>query len=268
MRSTLLISMAIVLMVFALIACDTGQAEFKTERIEGSGPVVRVSRDVSGFTGVRLSTIGTLHVKIGKTEGLEIEAEGNLIEYIETTVEDGTLKISNRRKFNLKAREPIKYFVTVKKLDRIALSSSGDAFLPAIESKRFEIALSSSGDLEVESLAVEHLDVSISSSGDAYVGMIGAGSIDASLSSSGDLQFGGGEVGDLDLSISSSGDFDGVDLKADMATVRISSSGDAYIWVTDGLVANLSSSGSVHYAGDPSVTLQKSSSGKVKQLSH
>jgi hypothetical protein len=266
MRSTLVISLATVVTVFALVACDTGQAEWKSKRVDGSGSVVLVSRDVDDFTGIHLSTIGTVHVKIGKTAGLEIEAEENLIEYIETEVEDGTLKISNRKRFNLKAREPIKYYVTVRNLDRIALSSSGDAVLPHIENETFKISLSSSGDLEAKSLAVGHLDVNISSSGDAYVGMIGAESIDASLSSSGDLEFGGGEVGRLKLKISSSGDFDGVDLKADVAMVKISSSGDAYVWVTDDLVATLSSSGSVHYAGDPSVTLQRSSSGRARRM--
>jgi hypothetical protein len=266
MKSTFLISMAAVFMMFAVLACDTGQAEWKSQRVDGSGSVVRVSRDVSDFTGVHLSTIGTVHVKIGKVEGLDIEAEENLIEYIETEVKDGTLKISNRRKFNLKAKEPIKYFVTVKKLDRIALSSSGDAILPVIENNRFSIALSSSGDLQAQALAVGHLDVNLSSSGDAYIERIGAESIDAGLSSSGDLQVGGGEVEILKLSISSSGDFDGVDLKAGTAAVRLSSSGDAYLWVTDALVATLSSSGSVHYSGDPIVTKQRSSSGKVKRM--
>jgi hypothetical protein len=268
MKTTLVISMAIVVMVFAVIACDTGQAEWKSKRVDGSGSVVRVSRDVGDFTGVHLSTIGTVHVKMGKKEALEIEAEENLIEYIETEVEHGTLKISNRKRFNLKAREPIKYFVTVRKLDRIALSSSGDAVLPHIENENFAIALSSSGDLKAKSLAVGHLDVSISSSGDAHIGMLGAELIDASLSSSGDLEIDGGEAGHLKLNISSSGDFDGVDLKAEMAMVRISSSGNAYVWVTDDLIATLSSSGSVHYAGDPSVTVQKSSSGRVKRMGH
>ncbi len=266
MKSNLLISVAVVFMVFAVIACDTGQAEWKAQRIDGTGSVVRVSRDVGDFTGVHLATTGTVHVKLGKTEGLEIEAEDNLIEYIETEVEDGTLKISTRRKFNLKAREPIEYFITVKNLDLIALSSSGDADLPQIETRSFSIVLSSSGDLKMKGLATAHLDVGISSSGDAYIEMIGAESIDAALSSSGDLQFGGGEVGDLRLTVSSSGDFEGLDLKAERARVTLSSSGDAYLWVTDDLVATLSSSGSVHYSGDPAVTKQRSSSGKVKRM--
>ncbi len=266
MKSTLLISVAIVFMVIALVACDTGQAEWKAKRIDGTGSVVRAKRDVSGFTGVHLATMGTVYVTIGKTEGLEIEAEDNLIEYFETEVTDGTLKINTRRKFNLKAKEPIKYFVTVKKLDMIALSSSGDAHLPQIENKTFSIALSSSGDLKMKGLATQHLDVSISSSGDAHIEMIGAESIDAALSSSGDLHFGGGEVEDLRLSVSSSGDFDGIDLKSERAKVILSSSGDAYVWVTDDLVATLSSSGSVHYSGDAAVTKQRSSSGRVKRM--
>lgn len=266
MKSNLLISVAVAFMVILVIGCDTGLAEWKVQRIDGTGSVVRIRRDVSGFTGVHLATIGTVYVTIGKSEGLEIEAEENLIEYIETEVEDGTLKIDTRRRFNLKAREPIKYFVTVKQLDMIALSSSGDAVLPEIENKSFSIALSSSGDLEMKGLATQHLDVDISSSGDAYIEMIGAQSIDASLSSSGDLKFGGGEVEDLRLSVSSSGNFDGIDLKSERARVKLSSSGDAYVWVTDDLVTTLSSSGSVHYSGDPVVTKQRSSSGRVKRM--
>jgi hypothetical protein len=54
--------------------------------VRGSGNVVEETREVSGVSGVELATLGTLHVEIGESESLRIEAEDNLLEYIETDV--------------------------------------------------------------------------------------------------------------------------------------------------------------------------------------
>ena len=48
---------------------------------------------MSGVTGVNLATIGHLTIELGDTESLRIEAEDNLMEYIETDVRSGKLRI-------------------------------------------------------------------------------------------------------------------------------------------------------------------------------
>jgi hypothetical protein len=248
--------------------CETSQAKRGSIKVEGSGPVAKVDVDVAGFTRVHLATIGTIYVDFGKTEGLVIEAEDNLIEYFEIEVKKGSLKIDTRKNTNLRPRKPVRFHVTMKSLEAIALSSSGDAVLPDIESKDFAIALSSSGDLEMGKLTTSYLDVSLSSSGDAEIEKLAAESIDVALSSSGDLSVGGGKVEQQNVSLSSSGDYDARDLESAAARVRLSSSGDAYVWVNEDLTATVTSSGSVYYSGNPSVRQSTSSSGRVKRMSH
>ena len=73
------------------------------------------------------------------------------------------------------------------------------------------------------------------------------------LSSSGNLSIAGGEVKSQTVTISSSGNYAAGDVRSQSADVRSSSSGRAILWVTEKLVAVLSSSGEVRYCGSPKV---------------
>jgi len=119
-RTKLLI--ALVLATLVIMACSLGN--FRAVR--GSGEVVEESRTVSGVTGVELATIGNLTIEVGDTESLRIEAEDNLMEYIETEVLNGNLRINTRNNINLRNTRPVNYYLTVTSLEAIKISSSGD----------------------------------------------------------------------------------------------------------------------------------------------
>ena len=77
-------------MALSILACQVGGLTV----VRGSGDVVEEVREVSGFTGVALlEGIGELTIKGGETESLRIEAEDNLMPYLETEVRKGTLEI-------------------------------------------------------------------------------------------------------------------------------------------------------------------------------
>src|SRR6266540_758553 len=61
--------------------------------LKGSGIVVSERRQVSGFDKIYCRSSGTLRVTQSGTESLTIEADNNLMELIETKVEDGELRI-------------------------------------------------------------------------------------------------------------------------------------------------------------------------------
>jgi hypothetical protein len=234
-------------------------------RVDGSGHVVSEERPVQGVTGVNLATIGTLYIEFGSEEKLIIEAEDNLIDYFRTRVRGDMLTIETRRNTNLHTRKPVKYRLTVRDLNSISISSSGDIFAPDIEAGRFKVNVSSSGDLEIGDLKADLLRVTISSSGDVEIGKVHAGAVDVSISSSGSLYIAGGKTEEQDVTISSSGSYHGGDLESARARIRLSSSGNAHIFVVDELDVVLSSSGSVYYAGNPSVRQSISSSGRLKR---
>ena len=256
------------------------------EAVRGSGRVTEEIHRFSGLTDVQLATRGKLEIRLGDTESLQVSADDNLHEYFEITTDGGTLRIGALTGFHLRPSRPIRYTLTVRELEFIGLSSSGDATAPALRADRFEVSLGSSGDLSMDgieadsvdlrlgssgSLSVDDIragavDVRLGSSGDLSVDDLRAGSLAVRISSSGDVRIGGGEVDSLDLAINSSGDYRGESLRSTRATVALSSSGDARLWAEESFDARLNSSGSVSYRGDPEVVARTSSSGRVRPI--
>jgi hypothetical protein len=235
--------------------------------VRGSGHVVEEERTVGDLRGVELATIGTLHIEVGERESLHIQAEDNLLPYIQTIMRGETLVIDVQQGTSLRTTRPVDYTLTVVDLDSIALSSSGNAEAPDLESKLFTVQVSSSGSLQMGDLTCDTFRVTVSSSGDVSVGQVNGQRLEAELSSSGDLTVAGGTVEQQEIRISSSGHYTARNLQSQEADVRLSSSGSATIWVAERLTANLSSSGSLRYAGNPRSEVTTSSSGNVIHIS-
>ena len=245
MKTKTILFTFILCLLLALPACSftIGDTQFTT--VKGSGNVVTEERPVSGVQRVSLSNQGDLTVVIGDTESLVIEAEDNLLQYIQTEVRGGTLEIFTQNGVSMINTDPIRYTLTVTSLEGVDINSSGGAVLPALTADGFEININSSGNMNVDSLAADKLTVHISSSGQ--------------------VEIAGGTVTGLDVTISSSGDLHMEDVAVQDAKVSISSSGSAYIQVSGDLKGNISSSGNIYVTGNPQVDISTSSSGKVIQ---
>jgi hypothetical protein len=229
-----------------LVACGV-TIRGVTETVRGSGTLVEEDRPVGNLSRVELTMPGTLSIAAGDTESLRVEAEDNLLEYIQTDVRAGTLRIETRPGINLRATRPIRYALTVVKLDSIAVTSSGDVEAADLQSKSFSVKISSSGNVTLFSLDATSLDVTISSSGN--------------------LEIRGGQVERQTIHISSSGEYRAQDLPSADAEVILTSSGSATVRVSDRLTGRLSSSGDVRYVGNPSVDVRTTSSGKAVHIS-
>jgi hypothetical protein len=260
--------LAVFILALVTLACTISfpGVDIGSEGVRGSGDVVDEERPVSGITSVSVANQGDLYIELGEQEKLVIEAEDNLLEYIESDVRGGELVLKTSRGVNIRNTKPIRYYLTVIALEEIAVFSSGDINAPEFEADRFTIDVNSSGDVNVVGLDVTELVIDVSSSGDVTVGELVADQLDVTISSSGNLTIREGDVEEQDISISSSGDYDARNVQGQRATVRISSSGDATIRVSDELEARLTSSGDLYYIGNPSVDARESSSGDVIQI--
>ena len=236
--------------------------------VRGSGQVVEEVREVSDFTGVELATAGNLTIEVGERESLRIEAPADLMEFIETDVRDDTLVIDTRPAVGLRLwpRRSVNYYLTVKELDEITLSSSGDVEAPDLQAGRFSVTASSSGRLDMGDLDADTLEVRITGSGGVRMGELQADRIEVDIRSSGDLEIAGGQVEEQDVTITSSGSYRARDLESAEAQVRLTSSGSATIRVREHLKADLTSSGSLRYVGSPTLDVRTTSSGDVRQI--
>jgi hypothetical protein len=210
---------------------------------------------------------GTYYLVMGGGESLRIEAEDNLLHYIETEARAGRLVIESRRGTRLQTTQPINYYLTVSELKTILISSSGDVEAEELQSGSLSVTISGSGNLSIGSLDCTSLDVQVSSSGNVAISELMANSISVQISSSGNVEVSEGEVQRQDITISSSGTYGARDLASVEAEVTLTSNGTATIRVSDHLNGRLSSNGDIHYVGNPEVTVRTTSSGRAVRIS-
>jgi hypothetical protein len=216
--------------------------------VDGSGNVATESRDVSGFNTLALGGDGVLTITVGEKEALTVTADDNLLDYIETMVEDGRLTIGRTpeaSRMRLRPSARIRYDLTVVELRAIAVSGAASVVGETLPGEEFDIAVSGSGDVEIERIAARRLSVAISGSGG--VGVAGRADV-------------------LAVAISGSGRYRGGELESLRASCAASGSGDATVWVDDELEVGVSGSGSVSYYGEPSVRKDVSGTGRVQAL--
>lgn len=252
----------------------------------GSGRVVEETHRVSGFTGVEMATIGNLHIEVGEREELRIEAEDNLIKYFEIDVLDDTLRIRTRPGVALRPTQPVNFYLTVKELDTIRISGSGDVYAPDLAAEHLFISISGSGDLDAGDLSGDEVEariagsgdltvdgieaqkqtITITGSGDAEIEDLNVDALEVEITGSGHLDIQDGQVKGQRISLTGSGDYGARHLESQEADVRISGSGGVTVQVDEQLDARIFGSGNVHYAGSPRITQSVTGSGDVVRI--
>ena len=187
--------------------------------IAGSGKIVSEPRTVSGFSTVSLSGSGQVLIAQTGTESLTVMTDDNLLPYIKTEVHGNTLELGTKDPMtNLNPSRDIVFKLTVKKLDGLDVSGSGQADLEGLTQDQLRVRISGSGDVAGQGVA-DDLDLRISGSGSyrgpelknkhATVGVSGSGSavvnasetLNANISGSGTVEY----VGDPHITQNISG---------------------------------------------------------------
>lgn len=259
--------MKVKFLLILILILVTAQCSFNNQEvIRGSGKVVKDVRKIEGVNGVKVTTFVDVVISLGEKENLVLEAEENLQEYILTEVEHGILIIKIKPYVRIRSRKGATAYLTVKNLDTIYTTSSGDVTAPDLQAKHFYVRSTSSGDIKVGDLSTEKSEFFLSSSGGVKTGKIKGDKLKAQISSSGSLRILGGTVEEEYIRLTSSGSFKAADLKCKSADVSITSSGSVIIRVSQTLETSLTSSGSIYYYGNPEVSVRRTSSGRVKKM--
>ena len=238
---TLGAALALVALFGSLAGCNS----IFGPRVNGSGTLKSESRPVSGFTEVVLSTVGTLTIAQTGTESLTIAGDDNIVPLVTTVVQNSRLEIRHDPgTANFTTNKPLAYHLTIKNLNALTVSASGNATSPALRSSRLTLEDSGSGNIRLAGLQADVLMVTISGSGTTTLS---------------------GETPTQAVRISGSGSYEAADLAGTDANVNLSGSGSATLRVSKTLMAVVSGSGSVTYLGNPTVTQQVSGSGRVVQ---
>lgn len=248
-RRNFLLQMLPAIACTALVACVPVTAQawdwgFGFNTTKGSGVIKTETRNISGFNRISLSLPGVVEVVQGDSESLTIETDDNLLPLIETTVEDGGLKLRTQNKVNISTKT-LKITVNAKSIEGLSVGGSGDIRVARLKTGKLKASIAGSGDINIANLDVDDLHISIAGSG-TFVG--------------------GGKANAVSSSIAGSGDIKAGKLESNTSKISIAGSGDATVWAKDTLTVKVAGSGDVKYYGDAKVTQSVAGSGSIKRL--
>lgn len=194
-----------------------------------AGGAAEETRDVPSFTEVALKGSVDVDIVVGKDRSVRVVADDDIIEHIETEVNNGRLevKLDNHSHRNIKKMH---VYVTVPSLEAAAIYGSGDMKITGGIDGDFEFDIYGSGDASIDDLNVQELDLSIKGSGDLEID---------------------GTCGSLDVSIKGSGNVEGRGLKCSDVEASIMGSGDVAIHASEKIDATVKGSGDIDVYGNP-----------------
>jgi len=236
--------MVLVVLALVTLACSLDLNSIKT--VQGEGDLVEETRQVEGFDKIEINGMGEIFVTLGTEEALRVEAEENLLPYLETYVRGSSLVIGIEDGTTIVPTKSLNFYVTVVSLEGLSISGAGNVQLPEIEADRFSIDLSGAGNIDIDSLNADSLDVS--------------------MSGLGNLTVSDGQVSSLDVRISGAGKFSAKNLESGDAEITISGLGSATLRAENYLKVTISGGGDVSYYGSPEVDSEISGLGDLDRL--
>ncbi len=246
MKASLIAVVVVVLSVGALSMGCIAMSGRTT--IEGSGVAATETRMIGEFTGIAIEGSGDAIVIFGTEPSIVVEADENLLEYIETRVEGGTLHLRLRhpeKRVSFRTRSRLRYTITTPSVSAFSIAGSGSVDCAGLNAGELTIDIAGSGTVVLDDMTCEALEINIAGSGDVRMsGVATTQSID----------------------ISGSGDVAAGDLRTEKTRIDIAGSGEATVWATERLRVSVAGSGDVQYYGSPSLSKSIDGMGGVRHL--
>jgi hypothetical protein len=237
MRS-LLYCTSLLLIAVTLFSCNG-------RRIKGSGHVTKVNRKLNSYNTVEVKGSMDVYLTQGPEQDAVIEADDNILPYIELVEEGDKLIIRQKNRVSLSYNNDIKIRLTAPDVKSLDLSGSGTIRLVNTLENEDAVTLAVSGSGNIE-------------------GAVHAPEVRTSVTGSGNIEV-SGETRDLEVNIAGSGNFIGKSLLAENANISIAGSGDADVHASVRLEGKIMGSGDINYVGNPEVSSKVMGSGEIRK---
>jgi len=244
-RKSLLFTLPLIAMV--LMSCQFGSVNVNLNRemIDPSGTLKTETREISGVERVSLQDFGDLTILQGDSESLSIEADDNLLPYLQTEVNGQELVLKIKDGYEFTNEATIHYTLKVKNLNRVSVAGAGN--------------------VTAEKLSVGDMALNIAGSGNIKIADLQAANLRSDASGTGNFDL-KGKVASQALTINGAGNYACGDLQSDEGTVTINGAGNVTVWVVNKLDITVNGFGNVNYYGSPRVSQNITGGGGVKDL--
>ncbi len=211
--------------------------------INGTGPVVKTSRDVEVFKNIVLEMNADVFLTLDSVIKVVVEAQGNLQDHI-TTRSNGRSLYIDFKEFCYKTSEPVRIYISLPELSGIEVDGSGSvAGKGTFSTSIIDLDISGSGNIDVDIVA-DKVKADINGSGNIYLD---------------------GTSKKFKADINGSGEIRASKHNTYKAYIDIGGSGSCELFVQDYLDASISGSGDIIYKGNPEIKSHISGSGSLRK---
>jgi hypothetical protein len=195
---------ALVVFIVLVFACSGCIISGFKRSIKGSGTLQTEERNVPQFEGISVAGSFDVKVRCGEKQKVVVSCDDNLLPYIITEVDNGTLEIYTDDPIKPKAGNEI--IISAGSIKSFSIAGSSDSILKEISTESFTLDIAGSGDIiltgktsdfmvdiagsgdvNAKDLIAENVSIDIAGSGDAIVSASKKLSVD--IAGSGDVTY-------------------------------------------------------------------------------
>ena len=210
----------------------------------GSGNLVTETRPAGNFNGISVGGGFEVEVKIGPVTSVVVEADDNIIKYIETSISGNTLKIRTEDLHNY-SDVHMKVYITTASLKKVSASASAEVVVQDVLAGTDRLTFKSSSGANIKA-------------------EVDAPEVDSDVSSGASITL-SGKTKSYSAEASSGAEIRSWDLLSENTTVKVSSGSSARVHASISLNATASSGASVTYHGAATVNKSESSGASVEK---
>ena len=231
---------SLVILVFA-----SSCREIAGRRVRGSGHITTENRSASGFNSIDVSGAIDVFVKQDSATSVKVEADDNILEYIEVHTSGSTLEIYTDGNIRLKPSKKIKVYITNPEYKDLQVSGAS--------SIRTENEISSAGEFTI--------DLSGASEGKLELNAPKV-SVNVTGASKANLR---GKTKDFEGGAFGASEIRGFDLLTENAEVDANGASHIEVFASVKIAGQASGASSVNYKGNAQVSVDKSGASSVNK---
>jgi hypothetical protein len=229
------------LLIIPIISCHVNIGK----RVKGNGRMASEERAVHDVSKIKIK--GGINVElVPGPSSLKVEADENLLRYIQTVEENGWIVIKTKDNMNLRSDNPIRVLISTDRVRAVHIAGSGN--------------VKGQGKFS----GADKLDIDVAGSGDVVLN-VNTPKINVDIEGSGSVTL-SGETKDANIDIAGSCSYQAGELLTENTDIEIKGSGDAKVYADNNLKADVLGSGTVYYRGKARVHSSTAGSGSVKPM--
>jgi len=234
-----------IIALFSLLIFVGGCREIAGRRVRGSGHVITENRSASDFNSIDVSGAIDVYVRQDSATSVKVEADDNILEYIQVHTDGSTLEIYTENNIRLRPTNKIKVYIS------------------NAEYKEIHVSGASSVRCENEITSTDVIDVSLSGASEGKLELNAPKiSVDLTGASNASVK---GKTKDFEGSASGASEIRGFELLSENANVDASGASHIEIFASVKIDGQASGASSVNYKGNAQSNVDKSGASSVNK---